>query len=99
MPALPVPGRWNGFPVTPALVTWRIETMGGRDRFRAARRADVRRTIPGTMSFWVTFARGSHQNWPVFSDGKARGMTGRYLFRLGTQPFDVDQAPRRRRTS
>ena len=52
---------------------------------------DVRRTIPGTDDFWLTFARGSHQNWPVFADGKARGMTGRYIFRLGSRPFDVDQ--------
>ena len=28
-PALPVPGRWNGYPVTPARITWRIE-RGGR---------------------------------------------------------------------
>ena len=27
-PALAVPGRWNGFPVTPARITWRIERNG-----------------------------------------------------------------------
>jgi hypothetical protein len=91
MPALPVPGRWHGFPVTPALVTWRIETARGRVVAGPYVARDVRRTIPGTHEFWLTFARGSHQNWPVFSDGKARGMTGRYAFRLGTRPFDLDQ--------
>ena len=88
-PALPVPGRWNGFPVTPAVLTWRIETSGGRTVSGPHVARDVRRTIPGTSEFWLTFARGSHQNWPVFSDGKARGMTGRYLFKLTTQPFDT----------
>ena len=26
MPALPVPGVWNGLPVAPALITWRVES-------------------------------------------------------------------------
>jgi hypothetical protein len=90
-PALPVPGRWHGFPVTPALVTWRVETLGGKTISGPHVARDVRYTIPGTDEFWMTFARGSHQNWPVFADGKARGMTGRYLFRLGAQPLSVDQ--------
>lgn len=90
-PALAVPGRWHGFPVTPAVVTWRIETPGG-DVVVGDRVAwDVRRTIPGIDSFWLYYARGSHQNWPVFSDGKARGMTGRYIFRLSTGALDADR--------
>src|SRR5262245_743988 len=88
-PALPVPGRWNGLPVTPAVVKWRIETSEGRTVSGPRVARDVRRTIPGTPEFWVTYARGSHQNWPVFSDGKARGMTGRYIFRLTTRPLDM----------
>jgi hypothetical protein len=88
-PALPVPGRWNGFPVTPAVVTWRIETSAGRTMSGPHVARDVRRTIPGTSEFWLTFARRSHQNWPVFSDGKARGMTGCYVFKLTTRPFDT----------
>ena len=82
MPALPVPGRWHGFPVTPALVTWRIETARGRVVVPDRRAWDVRQTIPSTDAFWLVYARGTHQNWPVFSDGKARGMTGRYMIRL-----------------
>ena len=88
--ALPVPGRWNGFPVTPARLTWRIETTHGRIVYGPKVARDVRQAIPGTPEFWLTFARGSHQNWPVFSDGKARGMAGRYVFRLGPA-FDVDR--------
>jgi hypothetical protein len=91
MPALPVPGRWHGFPVTPSLVKWRIETGRGRVVVPTRVAWDVRQTIPTTDAFWLLYARGSHQNWPVFSDGKARGMTGRYVFRLATQPLDFDR--------
>lgn len=90
MPTLPVPGRWRGFPVTPAVVKWRIETARGRVIVGTRVAWDVRRGIPTTDAFWFAYARGSHQNWPVFSDGKARGMTGRYVFRLSTRPLDVD---------
>jgi hypothetical protein len=93
-PALPVPGRWHGFPVTPAVVSWRIETARGRTVVAERVAWDVRRTIPSTAAFWLSYARGSHQNWPVFSDGKARGMTGRYVFRLSTSPLDTDRLGR-----
>lgn len=89
MPALSVPGRWHGFPVTPALVTWRIETAGGRIVVAERTARDVRRIVPKNTEFWMTFARGSHQNWPVFADGKAKGRTGRYVFRLSTRAFDT----------
>ncbi len=89
MPSLPVPGRWHGFPVTPALVTWRIQTRGGRVVVPTRVARDVRETIPSGDQFWTTFARGSHQNWPVFTDGKARGMTGRYVFRLTSGWLDT----------
>ena len=29
-PALPVPGQWNGMPITPAVVSYRIETWNGK---------------------------------------------------------------------
>ena len=90
MPALPVPGRWHGFPVTPAVVWWRIETARGRTLVSDRVAWDVRKTIPATDAFWLSYARGSHQNWPVFGDGKARGMTGRYVFRLSTRALDTE---------
>ena len=82
MPSLPVPGRWHGFPVTPALVTWHMESASGRivTDLRVAR--DVRRTVPKNDRFWRTFARGTYQNWPVFDGSKQQGLKGRYLFRL-----------------
>jgi Peptidase family M23 len=89
MPSLPVPGRWNGFPVTPALVTWRIEETTGRIVVPTRVARDVRRTVPRNDRFWDTFARGTYQNWPVFAGRKQRGMTGRYLVKLCARPFDA----------
>jgi hypothetical protein len=94
MPALPVPGRWHGFPVTPAVVKWRLETAGGRVVVGTRTAWDVRGGIPTTHAFWLSYARGSHQNWPVFRDGKARGLTGRYIFRLSAQPLDAERLAR-----
>jgi hypothetical protein len=90
MPSLPVPGRWNGFPVTPALVTWRIEDSTGRVVVPTRVGRDVRRTVPKNDRFWETFARGTHQNWPVFDGHKERGMTGRYVFRLTARPIAMN---------
>jgi hypothetical protein len=92
MPSLPVPGRWRGFPVTPALVTWRMESARGRVVAGPRVARDVRRTVPRNDRFWRTYARGTHQNFPVFDGSKHQGVKGRYLFRLaGAQraPGDV----------
>lgn len=88
-PALAVPGRWHGFPVSPALVTWRIE----RDsRIVSAGTAhDVRLSAPKNDRFWSTFARGTHQNWPIFAGRKLQGRPGVYLYRieLGAQAREL----------
>ena len=57
---------------------------------------DVRRIAPKNDEFWTTFARGTHQNWPVFSDGKAQGLTGRFVFRLSAEGTRHDEARGRR---
>jgi len=82
MPSLPVPGRWHGFPVTPALVTWHMESANGRTVAGPRVARDVRRFLPRNDRFWATFARGTYQNWPVFDGHKEQGLRGRYLFRL-----------------
>lgn len=88
-PALPVPGRWHGFPVTPAAVTWRIETETGKVVVSSRTVRDVRRIVPRNDGFWTTFARGTRQNWPVFTDGKAQGVAGRFVFRLTPAALDT----------
>jgi hypothetical protein len=30
-PSIPVPGDWHGMPVAPALITWHLQTLGGRN--------------------------------------------------------------------
>ena len=89
MPSMTVPGRWRGFPVTPARITWRIEDSTGHVVVANRVARDVRRGLPRNDRFWGTFARGVHQNWPVFDGRKERGLTGRYLFRLTRSPFDT----------
>ena len=89
MPSLAVPGRWHGFPVSPAFIAWRIEDTSGSSVVGTRVARDVRRTVPKNDRFWGTFVRGTHQNWPVFDGRKERGMTGRYLFKLSTRSFDT----------
>jgi hypothetical protein len=88
-PALSVPGRWHGFPVTPAVLTWRIQDSSGRIVVGQKVARDVGTTVPKNDRFWDTFARGAHQNWPVFGGRKQQGVTGRYVFKLSAQPFDT----------
>jgi hypothetical protein len=45
--------------------------------------------VPKNDLFWHTFARGAHQNWPVFGGRKEKFMSGRYLFALAARPFDT----------
>ena len=89
MPSVPVPGRWRSFPIAPALVTWRIEDAFSHVVVPTRIARDVRRTVPVNDRFWDTYARGTHQNWPVFDGRKQRGMTGRYVFKLSTRPIDT----------
>lgn len=88
-PAMPVPGRWNGFPVTPALVTWKVEDAAGRVVVGTRVARDVRNQEPKNDRFWDTFARGTFQNWPVFDGHKQQGMAGRYVFSLSRRPLDT----------
>jgi hypothetical protein len=83
-PSLPVPGRWHGFPVTPALVTLRVERAG---RLLVAEQVvwDVRALVSRNDRFWTSFARGTHQNWPIFAGRKQQGRPGTYLLR--TRPL------------
>jgi hypothetical protein len=83
-PAISVPGRWHGFPVTPALVTWRVERAGRSVISGTAH--DVRRLVPRNERFWSVFARGTHQNWPIFAGRKLQGVPGVYLFRIALTP-------------
>lgn len=86
VPAVSVPGRWHGFPVTPTHVTWKIE-HGGRVVLRGIARGW--HALPQNATFWQTYARGTYQNWPVFHGHKAQFVTGRYLYKLAPTPLDT----------
>jgi hypothetical protein len=90
-PALPVPGIWNGLPVTPARITWRIQRWTGKVVVPEHVARDVRESLPPNADFWQTFARGTCQNMSVFGHHYSYLQAGRYLFMLSPQPFDTRQ--------
>ena len=90
-PALPVPGIWHDLPVTPALISWRIERWTGRVVVPERVARDVRETVPSNQEFWSTYARGTCQNMSVFGHHYSYLQAGRYLFKLTPRPFDTRQ--------
>ena len=83
-PALPVPGFWNGMPVTPAALSYRVETWNGRVKLPETIAWDTRETIPANATFWSHYARGTFQNMSVFGSHYSWGQPGCFRFRLGT---------------
>lgn len=78
---IPIPGAFDGFPVSPALVTWSLYRVGGSTYVRDATAADFRTTLPSARSFWNVYARGSYQNAPRFSNQQFF-VPGRFLYSL-----------------
>lgn len=83
-PTIPVPGAWNGMPITPAVVSWRVETWNGKAKIREHAAWDARTTIPSNADFWRYYARGTFQNMSVFYPHYSWGQPGCFDFRLGT---------------
>jgi len=92
-PPLPVPLPWFGFPVTPALVTWRLTGRDGRVVVPDTVAADFRHTVPANRFFWTVYAAGTYQNFPVYGDIYHFGEPGRYLFRLTPRGLDTTRLP------
>ena len=89
--ALPVPGTFAGFPVSPALVAWSLTRLDGVVYVPTIPAADFRTTLPVLRQFWNVYARGSYQNAPRFSNQQFH-MPGRFLYNLaGT--FDTRSYP------
>ncbi len=80
-PPLPVPGAFAGFPVSPALVTWSLERIGGEVYVHDVPAADFRTTLPLVRNFWNVYARGTFQNAPRFSN-RQYFMAGRFFYNL-----------------
>ena len=88
-PNLPVPGIWRNMPVSPALVTWRLESMTGKTVLGPSVAVDFRIYQPQDAAFWSYYARGAFQNMAVFGKHYSYMQPGRYLYRLTRTPFDT----------
>lgn len=71
---IPVPGRWGGKPVTPALLRWRVTAGDGRVVRPWRTAIDHRRVKPDDDAFTSEYARWTRQN--------KRNRPGRYRFVL-----------------
>lgn len=88
-PALRVPGIWGGMPVSPALLTWRIQDLGGAVIVPGTIAVDFRSTVPRNRAFWGTYARGTYQNMSIFGNHYSWRQPGRFLFKLTSAPLDT----------
>ena len=91
-PAMPIrsPKYWRGMPVSPALLTWRIEQLwSGKVVIPRTTAFDVRRHIPSKDAFRTFYAPGTHQNLPQFTTRRFGWMPGKYLYRLTHSTFDT----------
>src|SRR5262249_54940465 len=89
-PAIPVPGMWHGLPVSPARLTFHIESFP-RKRIVISETVsmDVRSTLPSTSDMWHTYARGSHMNMVQMGVHRYWYEPGVYLFKLTPVLFDT----------
>src|SRR5262249_958455 len=84
-----VPGEWAGFPVTPVLVKWRLQTWKGKIAIPDTIAADFRTKLPERSQFWQVYARGTYQNNAVFGSHLADRQPGRFLFNLAAKGLDT----------
>jgi len=92
-PALPVPGAWKGMPVAPALLTWHLQTLAGREIGGTHVAVDFRRVIPPNPEFWSYYARGTYQNMSVFKPHYSYAQPGCFLYKLTRGRFDTRSVP------
>jgi murein DD-endopeptidase MepM/ murein hydrolase activator NlpD len=91
-PAVPVPGQWNGLPITPAKLTYRITSFPQGDVVLPESTAmDVSRTLPATSDMWHTYARGTHMNMVQMGVHRYWYNPGVYLFKLTPGRWDSHQ--------
>jgi hypothetical protein len=88
LPAVPVPGAWNGLPVTPALIAWSVRTPSGARVVPTRTVYDVRHGLPAA-AFWTVYARGTHQNMTTYGTHYSWKQPGSYLFRLAPGGLDT----------
>jgi hypothetical protein len=77
---LPLPPPWQGLPVTPATVRWRLTASKGKVLVPWTYAADFAVTIPPNRDYWRVYAAGTHQNFVDRSSPPQ--LPGVYDFRL-----------------
>jgi murein DD-endopeptidase MepM/ murein hydrolase activator NlpD len=88
-PAITVPGKWTGLPVTPAKLTYRIRSFPAKQLMLPETTAmDVTRTLPSTSNMWHSYARGTHMNMVQMGVHRYWYNPGVYLFKL-SPAFDT----------
>jgi pimeloyl-ACP methyl ester carboxylesterase len=92
LPPIPVPGHWLDFPVTPALIAWRMTSKTGTV-VPETTVADFRHTEPQNSAFWHVYAAGTYQNFPIFAHRYYFHHAGRYLFNLTPTPLNTRHLP------
>jgi hypothetical protein len=88
MPPTPVPGKFNGLPVAPALVQWNVSPLGGEPSAPWHTAVDFRVNVPPNSRFGDVYAKGTYENAPRFGNQQYTGMPGRYLYLLAPS-FDT----------
>jgi hypothetical protein len=81
-PPVPVPGKFGGLPVAPALVRWYLSRLSGPVVIPWKTAADFRVDLPSNGHFPDVYAKGSYENAPRFGNQQYTSMPGRYLFLL-----------------
>ena len=85
-----VPDMWNGLPITPAKLTFHVETFPKRQTVIPETVAmDVSRALPSTSDMWHTYARGTHMNMVQMGSHRYWYQPGSYLFKLTSGAFDT----------
>jgi len=87
--SLTVDGDWRGLPVTPALLTWRIQSTSRKVVVPKRVAVDFRASEPSNSTFWSTYARGTFQNMAAFTKHYSNMQPGSYLFLLSPTRFDT----------
>jgi hypothetical protein len=81
-PSIPVPGKFNGLPVAPALVRWTVARLSGAVALPWHTAADFRVDLPPNSRLSDVYAKGTYENSPRFGNQQYTSMPGRYLFLL-----------------
>jgi hypothetical protein len=87
-PPLPAPGEWRRMPVTPALLTWALETIHGHVLLHGVG-ADFRYSEPPASDFCRVYAPGTLQNFAAVAGVFHWARPGRYLFDMTPRPIDT----------